>query len=109
MKVLESCLAIDLKAGIILHSKKNKLFKRSVDYLWQIITKDGIKMKEYFVERVVNWPTPTTIKELNTFLGFTGYYQNFLKDYSTVTTEKMDKGSLNHSIGLLSWNKSSMP
>ena len=44
-------------------------------------------MRKEFVEKIKEWPTPTTIRELNTWLGFTGYYRDFQKDYSTLTTE----------------------
>ena len=32
-----------------------------------------------YVERVVNWPSPTSVKELNTFLGFSGYYITYIR------------------------------
>lgn len=31
-------------------------------------------------------PTPTTVKELQCFLGFTNFYQQFIRSFSSVTT-----------------------
>lgn len=39
------------------------------------ITLKGIKMNEEKVVAVWNWLTPTTIKELQRFLGFTNFYR----------------------------------
>jgi RNase H-like domain found in reverse transcriptase len=34
---------------------------------------------------VLNWPTPTSIKHIQSFLGFANFYRRFIKDYSRIT------------------------
>jgi hypothetical protein len=36
------------------------------------------------VDKVHNWRTPTNVTEVHKFLGFTGYYRYFIKDYSKI-------------------------
>lgn len=33
------------------------------------------------ISSIMDWPKPTTLKALRGFLGLTGYYRKFIKDY----------------------------
>jgi hypothetical protein len=41
-------------------------------------------MDDTKVEKVHNWRPPTNVIEVHKFLGFTGYYRYFIKDYSKI-------------------------
>ena len=58
------------------------MMQKEVDYLGYRVTEQGIKMKEDYVEKITQWPTPQTLKELATFIGFTSYYRSFIPRYS---------------------------
>ena len=34
--------------------------------------------------KVTTWPTPTSVRETQQFLGFAGYYRRFVKDFSQI-------------------------
>ena len=84
---LDQVLQVYEDAGIKLRAHKTKLFQNSAEYLGYVVTHEGIHMQNEYVQRIVDWPIPTTIKQLNCFLGFAGYYRGFIKEFSTLTSE----------------------
>ena len=56
--------------GIKIQPCKSKLFQSEVEYLGHKISKDGVKMIPEYVNKVTNWPVPTSGKEVATLLGF---------------------------------------
>ncbi|CAF4321671.1 unnamed protein product [Rotaria sp. Silwood2] len=53
-------------------------------YLGHIVTQDGIKPDPTLTKAVTDFPQPKTIKDVQSFLGLTGYYRRFIEDYSKV-------------------------
>ncbi|MCP3665893.1 MAG: hypothetical protein GY696_25920, partial [Gammaproteobacteria bacterium] len=40
-----------------------------------------------YIVRIIDWPAPQSPKELNTLLGFLGYYCRFIPEFSVLTAE----------------------
>jgi len=78
MKHMKPLVEAHLKAGIKIQPCKTKLFQDTVEYLGHKVSAKGVEMIPDHVERIKNWPVPTTCKEAATFLGFTGYYRSFI-------------------------------
>ena len=38
------------------------------------------------VEVIQQWPRPTSMMEIRSFLGLVGYYRHFVKDFSKIAT-----------------------
>uniref|UniRef100_H3BHK6 Gypsy retrotransposon integrase-like protein 1 n=1 Tax=Latimeria chalumnae TaxID=7897 RepID=H3BHK6_LATCH len=68
--------------GLKLKPSKCHFFQTQVTYLGHVVSVDGISTDPEKIAKVKEWPIPKNHKELSTFLGFTGYYRRFLKDYS---------------------------
>jgi len=47
-------------------------------------------MEQAKVEKVKDWVCLRNIREVQRFLGFTGYYQHFIKDYSKIAQPLLD-------------------
>jgi hypothetical protein len=84
----------DLVAHVLKKLQDNNLFlrlekchfhKKEVEYLKVIIGKRQVKMDPIKVQGITNWPTPTNLSKLHSFLGFGNYYKNFILKYSHIT------------------------
>ena len=72
------------KEGIKLKPLKCELFKQELIYLGHVVSKNGIQTDPRKVEAICKWPVPTNVTEVRSFLGFTNYYQRFIKKYAQV-------------------------
>ena len=70
--------------------RHNLYFKRSkcnfnikeIPILGVIVGKGQVQMETNKVKAVKEWKTPTKIKEVKSFLGFTNFYRQFIKNFS---------------------------
>lgn len=72
------------KHKFYLKSSKCSFAQSQIDYLGHIISREGVVTDPSKTKDMVNWPTPTNIIELRGFLGLTGYYRRFVKNYGIV-------------------------
>ena len=47
-------------------------------------------MEDSKVEKVAHWKPPMDVRRVQEFLGFTGYYRQFIKDYSKIAQPLLD-------------------
>lgn len=71
---------------LYLKAEKCSFHQSQVQFLGYNISHNHISMDEKKVEVVRSWPRPTTIKELQRFLGFGNFYRRFIDNYSTLTS-----------------------
>jgi len=48
--------------------------------LGHAVCKEGIKVDHQKIEVIIEWPLPTNVIEVKSFLGLAGYYRRFVKD-----------------------------
>nr|XP_027187857.1 uncharacterized protein LOC113785482 [Cicer arietinum] len=78
---VSSVLDILQQQGLVANRKKYSFAEPSVEYLGHIISSEGVAMDPAKVLNVLQWPTPKNVKGVRGFLGLTGYYRKFIKDY----------------------------
>src|SRR5258705_1205890 len=72
------------KWRLFLKPEKCKFEQKEVEYLGLVILKDHVAMDPTKVHGVTEWPTPTKVKEVQSFLGFVNFYQKFIRNFSDV-------------------------
>jgi Reverse transcriptase (RNA-dependent DNA polymerase) len=67
---------------LFLKAKKCEFCKTKIEYLGMIIKQEKIAMDSVKLEGIRDWPTPATVKQVQSFLGFGHLYQKFISHYS---------------------------
>ena len=78
------------KHDLYLKPEKCDFKQKQIDYLGVVIGENKIHMDQKKIDDVTKWKQPTNPTEVQSFLGFTGYYRYFVKDYSKITRPLLD-------------------
>jgi hypothetical protein len=89
-RAVRSVLQSLREAELYVNLKKCTFASTEVHFLGFIVTRRGIRADPARVATVVEWPTPTSIKELQSFLGFANFYRRFIARYAVVTAPLTD-------------------
>ena len=68
--------------GFTVHPHKCDFARHELKFLGHIWTREGIKPDATKVEVMQNFPAPKSVTEVRRWLGLSGYYRRFVKDYS---------------------------
>ena len=71
-------------AGICFSPKKTQICKREAIIVGQKCTPEGRLPEENRVSKILNWPIPTTVKEVRGFLGLCGTVRIWIQDFSKI-------------------------
>ena len=69
---------------LFLKPEKCHFLQESVDYLGIIVGRHGIEMDPIKLKGLADWPTPTTVTEVHSFLGFGNFYKPFIQNYAKI-------------------------
>ena len=72
------------KHDLFLKPEKCRFHQKEVEYLGIIIGQGSVKMDPVKVDGIAHWPTPATVKDVRSFLGFCNFYQAFIPHFSNV-------------------------
>ena len=70
--------------------KKCKFGVKEVDFLGLILWPEEIAMDPTKLSSITEWPTPTKVKDIRSFLGFANYYQRFIGNFSSIAHPLID-------------------
>ncbi|TFY55573.1 hypothetical protein EVG20_g9269, partial [Dentipellis fragilis] len=75
---------------LFLKPEKCSFEQASVEYLGLIVSHDKLSMDPIKVAGIADWPTPCTVKDVQSFLGFGNFYRQFIKDFSKIARPMFD-------------------
>lgn len=71
-------------ARLKLRADKCFFFRREVSFLGHVVSGHGIAMQPDKVQAVRDWPTPTNLGEMRSFLGLCSYYRRYIKSFADI-------------------------
>lgn len=75
---------------------KCEFLRKEIDFLGHLVTQEGIKPNPKKLKAITNYPLPKTTKQIKSFLGITGFYRKFIKNYAHIAkplTNCLKKGN----------------
>ena len=60
--------------------------KDHMTFVGYLVSKEGIGMDPAKVSAILDWPTPKSVKEVQSYLGFANFYKKFINNYSSLTS-----------------------
>ena len=78
-RVVKRVLEILQDNNLFLKPEKCEFERTEIEYLGVVISHNSVRMDPVKVSGVSEWPTPSSKKEVQSFLGFTNFYRRFIR------------------------------
>ena len=72
------------EAGLKMKPSKCELFKTQVLFLGSLVSQAGLSPNPKTVEAVLSWKVPSTVKEIQSYLGLCSYYWQYIENFSHI-------------------------
>jgi hypothetical protein len=82
--IVKRVLDILEKNQLYLKPQKCEFERAEIEYLGIIIGHNTMRMDPVKIRGIMEWPEPKNLKQTQAFLGFTNFYQRFVRSYSVV-------------------------
>lgn len=90
IEILKRVLKLFSDKDLNLRLDKCQFFMEKINFLGFHISRAGLESCRHKVEAVLKFPVPKTIHDVRSFLGLTGYFRRFIKNYARVSKPLSD-------------------
>ena len=87
---LHCVLAVLRKEKLYANLKKCSFCMDKVVFFGYVVSMKGIEVYRENVKAIKEWPRPKSITDVRSFLGFTSFYCQFVKDFSILATPHIE-------------------
>lgn len=77
-------------AGLTVNIAKSRFCYKEVKYLGHIVGHGTIRPDPDKISAIVNFPVPTSVRQVRRFMGMCGYYGKFVENYSSLSSPITD-------------------
>ncbi|XP_017888656.1 uncharacterized protein LOC108630103 [Ceratina calcarata] len=81
---LRTVLSVASQHGLVINWSKCNLLQTRVEFLGHIVENGHVQPSEDKTKAVIKFPKPQFIKDVQSFLGLTGYFRKFIHQYSVI-------------------------
>jgi hypothetical protein len=81
---LRQVFKVLLDHKVYLKFSKCAFAQPQIEYLGHVISHNGVATDPSKTEVMMKWPIPSSFTEVRGFLGLTGYYRKFIRNYGII-------------------------
>ena len=87
---VKKVLNIASEYGLEVNFKKSQFLKKRIEFLGHVVEEGKIFPSTLKTKAVLKFPEPTNLKQIQSFLGLTGYFRKFIQNYSLIAKPLSD-------------------
>ena len=72
------------EAGLKLKPSKCHFLQKRIKFLGHVVSDNGIECDPDYIKDLLNWPIPKTVKQVQSFVGFAGFYRRYVQDFAKI-------------------------
>ena len=74
------------KHKLYIKLKKCEIFQQEVTFLGHKVSADGLSVEEDKVKAIVQWPRPSNVDQVHSFIGTIGFYRKFIRNFAEISS-----------------------